>query len=71
MIDPEKMKQYKYPSKKASYSEKQIMLYSVSIGLGRNPLNKKHMKFVYERDESFQAFPTMPIIGALGSGNLS
>ena len=53
LIDAEKMKQYKYPSKKAQYSEIAIMLYSVSIGLGKNPLNKRHMKFVYERDDNF------------------
>lgn len=33
-------------------------LYSLTIGFQQDPLNKDHLKFSYENDDSFQPFPT-------------
>ncbi len=39
-----------------------MILYSLSIGFNRDPLNKDHFKYTYEKDEDFQGFSTIPTI---------
>jgi acyl dehydratase len=39
-----------------------MILYALSIGFSKDPLNREHFKFSYENDENFQAFSTMPSV---------
>jgi hypothetical protein len=39
-----------------------FILYALSIGFGSDPLNKEHLRFTYENDENFGAFPTIPVV---------
>lgn len=43
-------------------TNKDIILYSLSVGFNEDPLNKEHFRFTYENDENFSAFPTMPVV---------
>lgn len=48
--------------KTASYAwtEKDVMLYALGIGLGHEPLNRHELAFVYEA--GLKAFPTFPVL---------
>ncbi|CDW73107.1 like domain containing protein [Stylonychia lemnae] len=71
LIDPKKIIGYKYPLKLVRFTDKDIILYDYAIGLGRDPKWESQMKYVYENDQDFQAFCTMPVIGGIGSGHIS
>eukprot|EP00347_Sterkiella_histriomuscorum_P021307 403334460 len=71
LIDAKKIRGYKYPQKKLKFSDKDIILYSLAIGFGQDPLNRRHFKYIYENDPNFQAFCTLPVIGGVSSGQIS
>jgi acyl dehydratase len=48
-----------------SYSDKEMLLYNLSIGMGRDPANERELPFVYEKP-ALQIVPTAPAI--LGGG---
>ncbi len=48
-----------------SYSDKEMLLYNLSIGMGRDPANERELPFVYE-NPALQIVPTAPAI--LGGG---
>ena len=50
---------HKYPCYDVALSNKELMLYALSLGFNKDPLNREHFKFTYENDENFQAFFTM------------
>ncbi len=37
-----------------------VMLYALSIGLGRDPMDARELRYVYEKD--LRVFPTMPVV---------
>lgn len=41
------------------YDDKETMLYALSIGMGRDPLDEKELPFVYEQREQLKTVPTM------------
>lgn len=41
-------------------SDKDAMLFALSVGMGRDPMNLDELSYVYE--EGLQAFPTLPIV---------
>jgi len=43
-----------------SYTEKDSIIYALSLGLGFNPTDEDELKFVYEK--GLQTFPTMPLV---------
>ena len=49
-----------------SYGDRETMLYALGIGFGRDPLNKKELPFVYEKD--LQTVPTLASVIAWGAG---
>lgn len=64
-LDHEKMVNFEYPETEHSYSERDTMLYALSIGFGAEPNNLDQLKFVYEKN--LQALPMMAgILGWLG-----
>ena len=45
-----------------SYSDKDTMLYALSIGLGRDPLDANELPFVYEQREPLRTLPTLATV---------
>lgn len=41
-------------------TDRDVMFYALSIGLGRDPMDAHDLRFVYEKD--LRVFPTMPIV---------
>jgi acyl dehydratase len=44
----------------STYGDREVMLYAISLGLGRDPLNTAELKFVYE--DALQVIPTFATI---------
>jgi len=51
------------------YSDREVILYALGIGFGRDPLNRKELKFVYEND--LQTVPTMATVLSMGLPTLA
>lgn len=49
-----------FPRLEQDYTDKDTMLYAVSLGFGQDPLDAAQLPYVYEKD--LQAVPTMPAI---------
>lgn len=49
-----------FPEFEQVLSDKDCMLFALSIGLGRDPMDLEELPFVYE--EGLKAFPTLPIV---------
>lgn len=45
-----------------SYGDTETMLYALSIGLGRDPLNRKELGYVYEQGLQLRTVPTMATV---------
>jgi len=57
-VEPEKAKGFQFPPQKVAYNRRDLMLYSYSIG-------NTDLKYTYENDEKFSAFPTYPVVLSL------
>jgi acyl dehydratase len=53
----------------ASYGDREAMLYALGVGFGRDPLNTKELKFVYEND--LQIVPTFATVIGFNQPTLS
>lgn len=62
-LQPMKMKGYTYPIKIKKFTNDDIILYSLSIGFGKDPFKEEDAKYLVESDLNFQGFPTMSVIG--------
>ncbi len=45
----------------SAYSERDTMLYALSVGMARDPLDRQELNYVYERRGSLQAMPSQAI----------
>ena len=45
-----------------SYTDVETMLYALSIGMGRDPLNKKELPYVYEQGGLPRTMPTLATV---------
>lgn len=54
------LRSFVFPELRQSYTEKDSLLYAVSLGFGQDPLDAGQLRFAYEGD--LQAVPTMPAI---------
>ena len=45
-----------------SYGDTETMLYALSVGFGRDPLNRKELGYVYERGLQLRTVPTMATV---------
>lgn len=61
-IDHDTLLNRDFPVVDHHYTERDSMLYALSIGLGFDPMDERQLPFVYERD--LQIFPTMAAIMA-------
>jgi acyl dehydratase len=52
-----------------SYTDTQVMLYNLGVGMGRDPLDEKELPFVFERP-ALKAVPTVASVLGGGGGNL-
>jgi 3-hydroxyacyl-CoA dehydrogenase/3a,7a,12a-trihydroxy-5b-cholest-24-enoyl-CoA hydratase len=52
----------------SSYDARDLVLYALGVGAGRNPLDAHELKFVYERNpDGFFALPTFGVIPAINA----
>lgn len=58
-IDYNKLINWKFEDVVHSYSERDVILYALGLGLGRDPLNRSELKYVYER--GLVPIPTMAV----------
>lgn len=54
------IKGWKFADAIHEYTEKDAILYALSLGLGDAPLDRQQLRFVYEKH--LQVFPTMPVV---------
>lgn len=59
-IDPEKLLALKIPEVAHAYTEKDVILYALGLGLGQDPLDEEALAFLYEKN--MKALPTMAVI---------
>lgn len=50
MINYDKLKNWRSPPVRHTYTAKDVMLYALGVGMGQDPLDRDELRFVYERD---------------------
>src|SRR5690606_26397156 len=56
-LDYQLIKNWQFEDVRHSYTEKDVILYALGIGLGHEPLDEQQLDFVYEKN--LKVFPTM------------
>jgi acyl dehydratase len=59
-LDPARLLSLKLPDTERRYSEKDVMLYALGVGLGHDPLDGRELDFVYEKN--LKVLPTFPVV---------
>jgi acyl dehydratase len=59
-IDYAKLKNWTFKEVEQTYSEKNSILYALSLGFGHDPLDEQQLRFVYEKE--LHAVPTMAVV---------
>lgn len=59
-IDPGKLPSLKFPDTVQSYTEKDVMLYALGIGLAHDPVDRRELAFVYEKN--LKVLPTFACV---------
>jgi len=54
------LKNWRFAEIRQTYSEKDAILYALSLGLGNNPVDPAQLQYVYEK--RLRAFPTLPVV---------
>lgn len=67
-IDYDKIMSMKTNDVEYSYTDNDTMLYALGIGFGRDPLNRKELDFVYEKN--LKTIPSMATVIAWGAGHM-
>ena len=49
-IDPDTLLAWEFPVTKLSYTEKDVILYALGVGLGADPVDETELRYVYERE---------------------
>ena len=49
-----------------TYGDKDVMLYALGVGMGRDPMDERELPFVYEKD--LKVVPTAATVLAAGAG---
>ncbi|MDP3569503.1 MAG: SDR family NAD(P)-dependent oxidoreductase [Archangium sp.] len=67
-IDVDQALGYELPELESSYDERDLALYALGVGAGKNPGDPKDLHLVYERNgEGFYALPTYGVVPALNA----
>jgi acyl dehydratase len=59
-LHPDKLLALRIPDTERSYTEKDVILYALGIGLGQNPADPAELAFVYEKN--LKVLPTFPVV---------
>jgi hypothetical protein len=59
-IKPDKLLALRIPDTEQTYSEKDVILYALGVGLGHDPLDERELAFVYEKN--LKVLPTFPVV---------
>lgn len=59
-LNYELIRNWRFPDVEQAYSQKDSMLYALSVGYGYDPLNEDQLAFVFEKH--LKAAPSMPVI---------
>lgn len=54
------LRNHKFTESRQAYTEKDVMLYALGLGFGADPMDRKQLRFVYEKE--LQVLPTMPVV---------
>ncbi|MFI5303017.1 MAG: SDR family NAD(P)-dependent oxidoreductase, partial [Polyangiales bacterium] len=67
-IDVDEALGFEFPEQRSSYDEKDLALYALGVGAGRNPLDSKDLRYIYElHGDGFQPLPTFAVVPALNT----
>ncbi len=67
-IDVDQALGYELPELESSYDERDLALYALGVGAGKNPGDAKDLHLVYERNgEGFYSLPTYGVVPALNA----
>ena len=67
-IDVDQALGYEFPELHAKYDERDLALYALGVGAGKNPTDTKDLHLVYERNgDGFWSLPTYGVIPALNA----
>ena len=66
-LDYDKLMATSYTDIPYRYEDKETMLYALSIGMGRDPLDEQELPFVYEQREQLKTIPTMASVRLPGA----
>jgi acyl dehydratase len=58
MLNQERLLSWPFRDVQCAYSEKDAIMYALCVGLGSDPTDRDHIRYVYEKD--LVAFPTLP-----------
>ena len=59
---------YELPALESSYTERDLALYALGVGIGNDPLDSKELQYVYEmHPDGFRALPTFAVIPAINA----
>jgi acyl dehydratase len=61
-LDYDKLMATKVVDLALSYDDSEAILYALSIGMGRDPLDLKELPYVYEQGEAFKTVPTLATV---------
>jgi len=59
-INPDTLRSLTFPDTEQSYSEKDVMLYALGVGVGQDCTDPRQLDFVYEK--SLKVLPTFPAV---------
>ncbi|MYN13136.1 3-alpha,7-alpha,12-alpha-trihydroxy-5-beta-cholest-24-enoyl-CoA hydratase [Pusillimonas sp. TS35] len=59
-LDYDLIKNWHFPELRHTYTEKDVILYALGIGLGHDPIDRDQLKYVYE--ENLEVFPSMAAV---------
>lgn len=65
-IDYDHIMSLKSEGQEFSYGDRETMLYALGVGMGRDPLNREELGFVYEKE--LKTVPTLATVIAWGAG---
>ncbi len=67
-IDVDAALGYEFPPLVSAYDERDLSLYALGVGAGRDPLDTRELRYVYENHaEGFQPLPTYGVVPAVNA----
>ena len=59
---------YELPALESSYTERDLALYALGVGIGNDPLDPRELQYVYEmHPDGFRALPTFAVVPAINA----